>query len=244
MFDLYINPERKKYMNKGTVPKQTSQLNSTKIPNLLALFAEKTTTDRSILAAAFTLDNTCNDVYPSQTNLAVKAGCRRETANRKIKEFEQEDIIRTRQYRYFDTLNYYINPLFHDREVRKELSIFPEFKKCFSVATIWWLISPSPIYSKNNKLAKEYYVTLTNNVCSIMNKQQLNSTVSRADAAAIQREKLIAQLTPQQKEELDTLRKGYSREFIPSGGLWTTSAACKNWQPQTVGDLFKKIGEA
>lgn len=216
--------------------KQNSHLNFSK-KRLVEFFKSCKPWERKLFAAQIDLDNKFESVFPSQRNLAVKAGVTREAVCRKIDFFEKLGFEETRQYRFGQTLRYYINPIFHDREFRLELAQIPEFQQCFNAPTVWWLRSPHPIFLKNRNVDKENLITPINKSSFIRNIIIKSECHSAVESRRIQLEKHIAMLSPQEKAKLDELRQQrYHKNHEISGFRPHLSGV------QTLEDVFKGYG--
>lgn len=222
-----------------TLQNLISQTNKEKKAKIKAFLSECSYSTRRSLGSIAGLKNKHRDVFASQMVLAFRSGITRTTFNEINKTMEREGLIKTRQFGYYDTLNYHLDPVFNDREFRKELSSLPGLKESFSVPTIWWLIPEDPLFSIKNKSFQSEYPTLINTV-GIKNVNYFKTRAhTREEEAHIQREKLISQLTPQQKSDLERLRSGY--KTIPVRPL-TPLVDIRDWQPETVADLFRQHG--
>ena len=164
---------------------------------------------RKQFAENVNLDNSCKIVIPSQTHLGIKGGVRRETANRKSREFERLGLYKTQRRDWRDVLQYHLNPIFHDRQFRLDLATIPEFKVCFGAPTIWWLLPAKKMFIRKQKTFQSEYVTPINTQGILIINQSHQNPISRADHHRLQMEKILAQLTPEQKRGLDRLRRDY-----------------------------------
>jgi hypothetical protein len=196
-----------------------------------------------LVAELVLLDNKYKDLYPSQRNWANRAGVSRERANRGRGKFERNEVIQTRQLSgRYNTLNYNLNPILHDPQVRKELATIPAFKECFGQLTIWYLIPEKRTFVKKQIIDNECLITPIN-ICSIMNFNQLNRPLSKIEEKQLLAEKIKATLTPEQRLQIDRYRSGnsappgYVSRLVP-----LTKEQVRDWQPETVGDLLRKRG--
>lgn len=218
-----------------------SQQNQEK-PNNLAYWMKKSQHYRKAFAEIAHLDNRHMKVFPSQTHLSIKAGTSRETIYKTIiPQLERDGIIKTRRPHHYDTLEYHVYPMFHNQQVRMTLAAIPEFKEVFMAPTIWSLLPTKAMFiDKRNKLQSEYVSPI--NTVSILNINLLDQkSLSREQQALIQREKLLAQLTPQQKDQLEAIRAAKKSNPKADVSQMPTAQPCKKPE-MTLRDMFINRG--
>lgn len=91
---------------------------------------ECTPTQRKIFGRMLAIANCCPELYFTQSYIAKKIGCVRETVNRLLRPFEELGLISS-NFRYKTSNQYQISPYFEDLNVRRILK--PIFK------CLYWL---------------------------------------------------------------------------------------------------------
>lgn len=231
-------------INQDKIKKNLSQVKTTKKDKQsLHIFLKNLPyKEKNILDTILYYGNVYGNYFdPSQNRIANKSGSVRETANRKLAEFEKRQWI-TKHYRHRKTCIYQINPIFYDLELRRELQ--SEFK------SFRWLPLNSLLYQsehldqKVTPYKEKNFINIKSKttLCYITTDSNVGRVVMNNDAGNFNDDvskiikNLNLKLTEEQIKEISTypitvIRKAAIRQkaakdiFSPSGYFMTV---CRN----------------
>ena len=207
--------------------------------HFLAFFNNKPEVVAEIYYQLWRYKHSYNLIYASQSTLARATGYSRQWTNYAIGVLEKYGLIE-REKRSHKTNIYHFPAFLNDEINAKELGSF--FR-------LWFALSVSlltPIVRQASDLTQlNIYLDLSKSNSSIHSVSHSTHvtharvhTPVREDPAATQREKLIAQLTSEQRLQLDRLRAGYKNN--PHYGASSVHSAPS--KPQTLRDVLNERG--